>query len=348
MVKPTKSSKTQKVTIYDVARESGVSYSTVSRVLNGFEHVKDSTREKVLSAAEKLGYVANMQARSLAGGRTNTIGILVPVIDNSYITEIIAGIDNELTRENYNLMLFTTHRHVGKEEQYVNTITSGMSDGLLLVVPLGTEVYLEALRERNFPYVLVDQHDHNDHSSEVMSTNWQGAYEATEYLIHLGHRSIGFISGLAQLQSTHERLAGYRSALQSNGIPVIEENIVAGDYWESEAYHAAKKLLARDPRPTAIFASNDLTAFGAMDAVREAGLSVPEDISILGFDDIPQASFSYPKLTTVRQPLDQMGRVAVKLLMEQLTQPDNTPKRITLATTLIKRDSCRHIQEHET
>ncbi len=344
MTKPDNISKNHAVTIYDVARESGVSYSTVSRVLNGFEHVRASTREKVLQAAEKLGYVANLQARSLAGGRTQIVGILVPVIDNSYITEIIAGIDDELARANYNMMLFTTHRHVGKEKQYVNTIANGMSDGVLLLVPLGAEAYLDALREREFPYVLIDQEDTTGSGYEVMSTNWQGAYEATEYLVKLGHRRIGFISGLEELQSTHERLGGFKAALQGNGVPIVEDYIVAGDFWEKEAYRAMNVLLSRDPYPTAVFASNDLTAFGAMAAIRDAGLAVPEDISIIGFDDVPQASLSYPKLTTIRQPLEQMGRVAVKLLMSQLTGPDETQKRITLATQLVVRDSCRLVQ----
>src|SRR4029078_12308425 len=148
--------KSHSVTIFDIAREAGVSYSTVSRVLNGFEYVNESTRQRVTEAAERLGYVANPQARSLAGGHSQIIGVLVPALDNGYTGEIVRGIDAELARSNYDLMMYTTHRHVGKESTYVNTITNGLTDGLLLLTPLVTAQYLTALQERNYPYVLID------------------------------------------------------------------------------------------------------------------------------------------------------------------------------------------------
>ncbi|GAB4515257.1 MAG: substrate-binding domain-containing protein [Anaerolineae bacterium] len=329
------------VTIYDIARESGVSYSTVSRVLNGFEYVKDVTRERVLAAAERLGYVANLQARSLAGGKSNVIGLLVPKIDNSYITEIVAGIDDELANNDLNLMMYTTHRHSGKEKQFVNTILGSMTDGLLLLVPLATGTYVQALRERQFPYVLIDQHDSESESSEVLATNYQGAYEATSYLIQLGHQRIAFITGLVELYSTHERLAGYKAALRENGLSFYPEYVVRGDFWEIEAYRATQELLALPNRPTAIFAANDLTAMGAMNALRDHHLSVPEDMSIIGFDDISSAALTNPRLTTVRQPLEQMGRSAVELLLEQIRNPERPKRRVTLATELIVRGSCQ-------
>jgi LacI family transcriptional regulator len=197
--------KNSKVTIHDVAKESGVSYSTVSRVLNGFDFVKESTREKVLAAAENLGYVANIQARSLAGGKTRIIGLLVPGLDNGYIGEIVRGIDEEIAKMNYDLMLYTTRRRVGREALYINTISSGLTDGMILIVPLLDREYLETLREHNFPYVLVDQADPHFRSAVVDATNWQGAYDATKYLIGLGHRRIAFIKGLKGLQSAQDR-----------------------------------------------------------------------------------------------------------------------------------------------
>ena len=331
------------VTILDVARESGVSFSTVSRVLNGYEFVKESTRTRVLEAAEKLGYVANLQARSLAGGHSRIIGLLVPGLDNGYIGEVVRGIDEELARASYDLMLYTTHRQRGKEAYYVKAITNGLVDGLLLIVPEIPATYLDALPTREYPCVLIDQSDAGLGKSSVDSTNWQGAYDATQYLIKLGHRRIGFITGLMDLMSAVDRLEGYRAALADYRIAYDETLVVEGDFYMNAGYQAAKQLLNLDPRPTAIFASNDLSAFGAMEAVREHGLSIPQDISILGFDDIPQASLTYPKLTTVRQPLAQMGRVAVKLLMEQIENPDRTPHRVTLGTELIERDSCRAV-----
>lgn len=332
-------------TIVDVARESGVSYSTVSRALNGYEFVKPATRDKVMRAAQKLGYVPNQQARSLAGGRSNLIGILVPGLDNGYITEIIRGIDEELANSGYNLILYTTHRHHGRESTYVATIMNGAADGLMLIVPFISDDYTKALREQNFPFVLIDQSDTTGKSSIVNATNWQGAYDATKYLIELGHERIGFITGLMELTSAVDRLAGYKAALADHHIPLQDEWIVQGDFWERGGYLATQTLLDLPTPPTAIFASNDLLAFGAMDAVRQHGLSIPDDISLVGFDDIPQASLVYPTLTTVRQPLDKMGRLAVKMLLEHISSPEYSPYTATLATELIIRDSCREPKE---
>ncbi len=337
------SQKSRSITIIDVARESGVSYSTVSRVLNGYEFVKETTRKRVIDAAEKLGYVANLQARSLAGGRSQIIGLLVPGLDNGYIGEIVRGVDEELIRANYDLMIYTTHRHRGKESVYVNAIANGLTDGLLLIVPLVTSAYLDALRQQNFPYVLIDQWDAADKSSVVDATNWQGAYDATRYLIDLGHRRIAFIMGLMDLSSAVDRFAGYKAALVDHDLPYLPELVIEGDFWQSGAHAATQKLIALPQMPTAIFAANDLSAFGTVEAIRDAGLKVPDDISVIGFDDIPQASIVYPKLTTIHQPLAQMGRVAVKILLEQIENPDRPARRVTLGTNLVVRDSCRSI-----
>jgi LacI family transcriptional regulator len=238
-------------------------------------------------------------------------------------------------------MIYTTHRQRGKETKYVSSIVNGLTDGLLLIVPLVPTTYLDALRERNFPYVLIDQADTTEQSAAVNATNWQGAYEATQYLINLGHRRIGFITGLMELSSAVERLEGYRAALSDHEIPVRDELIVGGDFWPGGGYAAAQQLLTLSEVPTAIFASNDLSAFGVMEAIRQRGFRIPEDISVVGFDDIPQASIVYPKLTTVRQPLDQMGRVAAKMLLEHIENPERSLRRVTLSTHLIVRDSCQ-------
>jgi LacI family transcriptional regulator len=340
--------KKQRVTIDDVARTSGVSNATVSRVLSGYEYVKESTRNRVMETVENLGYVANLQARSLASGRSQIIGLLVPNLDNGYVGTITQGIDQELARTNYDVMLYTSHRHPDKELHYVNVITNGLTAGLLLVAPLIPTTYLDALREQHYPYVLIDQADATENSSVVEATNWQGAYEATCYLSQLGHTRIAFITGSLAVRSAIDRLQGYQAALVDCDIPFREELVIEGDYQQQTGYEITKGLLQSvDPPPTAIFASNDLSAFGAMDAVREYGLHIPDDISIIGFDDIPQASFVYPKLTTVRQPLELMGQVAVKILLEQIEDQSRPPQRVALATQLVIRDSCGPCQTHK-
>jgi LacI family transcriptional regulator len=328
------------VTIVDVAQAAGVSYSTVSRVFSGYEFVNEDTRERVVEAANKLGYVVNLQARSLAGGRSNIIGLLAPGLDNGYITEIVTGIDQELAQHGLDLMLYTTHRYPGKEAFYVKTIANGLVDGLILLVPLITANYLEALPRQDFPYVLIDQTNTAAKSATVDATNWQGAYDATNYLIKLGHRRIGFITGYLELSSGTERLDGYRAALQHHRI-VLEDNLtVTGDYQTGGGYSAAHQLLNLAKPPTAIFASNDLEAIGVINAARERGLAIPRDLSVVGFDDIPQASLVYPRLTTVRQPLVQIGQVAVRLLLERIDTPEKDARRVTLSTELIIRESC--------
>lgn len=328
-------------TVIDVARASGVSCATVSRVLSGYEFVKDSTRTRVLEAVERLGYVANLQARTLAGGRSQIIGLLVPNLDNGYVGTITQGIDQELERTNYDLILYTSHRHPGKESFYVSAIANGLTEGLLLVAPQAPATYLNTLRKQNFPYVLIDQTDFTDNSSVVEATNWQGAYEATRYLIQLGHTRIAFITGALAVRSAVDRLQGYKAALTDSGIPIRKDLVIEGDYQQRTGYETTRSLLQRvDARPTAIFASNDLTAFGAMDAARECGFRIPDNISIIGFDDVPQAVFVYPRLTTVRQPLEEMGRIAAKLLLEQIDDPGCPPQRVALPTQLVIRDSC--------
>ena len=329
------------VTIKDVARASGVSSATVSRVLSGYEFVRESTRTRVMEAVEHLGYVANLQARSLAGGRSHIVGLLVPNLDNSYVGTITRGIDQELERANYDLVLYTSHRHPSNESFYVGAIANGLTEGLLLVAPLVPMSYLDVLREQNFPYVLIDQADTTENSSVVDATNWQGAYEATRYLSQLGHTRMACITGALAVRSAVDRLRGYKAALADCAIPVREELVIEGDYQQQTGYEATKSLLRSvNPPPTAIFASNDLSAFGSMDAARECGFRIPDDISIIGFDDIPQASLVYPKLTTVRQPLEQMGQVAVKMLLERIEERSRPPQRVTLATQLVIRDSC--------
>jgi LacI family transcriptional regulator len=329
------------ITIYDVAREAGVSDATVSRVFNNKDNVRETTRQRVLHAAKKLGYIANLPARSLAGGKSNIIGLLVPGLDNEYLGEIVRGIDQVLATAGFDLIVYTTRRRGNDEASYLQYIANGLTEGLLLVVPLLSPEFLATLNKLGYPYVLIDEVDPLGKSFSVIASNEQGAYDATEYLIQLGHRQIAFITGIAGMSSTNDRLAGYLKALAVYQIPVQPELIMPGDFTQNTAFEATRQLLQLPHTPTAIFASNDMMAFGVMDAIRAAGLQIPEDISVMGYDDIPQAFNTHPKLTTIRQPLEQMGQVGVQLLLEQFANPQHPPQRVTLATRLIVRDSCQ-------
>jgi LacI family transcriptional regulator len=329
-----------KVTIVEVAEQAGVSFGTVSRVINNDIHVRKETRARVLATMQRLGFVANRQARSLAGGRSNSIGVLVPDLGTGYIGEIIRGIDAELSLSGLDLILYTTHRTASKEASYVANLATGMVDGLLLVLPRNPVDFIGNLTQRKFPFVLIDHQGAGCDCPAVGATNWQGGYNATEYLIQLGHQRIGFITGSMDLGCAVDRLEGYRSALRTHHVPEAPDLVFEGDFFQPDGYAGASALLDLPVPPTAIFASNDVMAMGVMDAVRNRGLRIPEDISIVGFDDIPQASLVHPAITTVNQPLEKMGRVATQMLLDLLLHPEKDVDRIELPTQLVVRDSC--------
>jgi LacI family transcriptional regulator len=328
-------------TIFDVARRAGVSYGTVSRVINNNPHVKPETRARIQQAMQDLDFVVNKQARGLAGGRTHMIGVLVPDMASAYMGEIIRGIDAELSLSNLDIVLYTTHRAANKEASYIANLAKGAVDGLLLVLPRNPTDYIGTLTERNFPFVLIDHDGTGQTCPAVGATNWQGAYNATEYLIGLGHQRIGFITGWMDLGCSVDRIEGYRAALRTHHLPEHPELIYEGTFAQTDGYHGASVFLNLPNPPTAIFASNDVMAFGVMDAVRNCGLRVPDDISVLGFDDIPQAALNRPALTTVNQPLEKMGRVATLILLDLLKDPEKKPRRMELPTELIRRGSCQ-------
>jgi LacI family transcriptional regulator len=331
----------ERTTIEDVAREADVSYATVSRVINSKGYVSGETRERVMAAVARTGYVVNRQARGLAGGRSEVVGLVVPDLDTSYIGEIIRGIDEELASLNYDLMLYTTHRRKHRESVFVATLTAGLADGLLLVLPTDPTAYLSSFRQRGFPFVLIDHGGIDNSGPSVGATNRQGAYDATNYLIALGHRRIGFVTGSMEMGCAVDRLAGYHEALIDHEVPPDNELVCEGDFHQPTGYDCARRLLALPNPPTAIFASNDVSAFGVMEAVRDAGYRIGEDFSVVGFDDIPTSSSVHPSLTTVRQPLEEMGRRATRMLFERIEEPSRPFERIDLPTELVIRDSCR-------
>lgn len=331
-------------TIKQVAERAGVSMSTVSHVLNGTHYVSPHLTQRVLAAVNELGYRQNPIARILAGGRSRVVGVLVPELFNTYAGEIIRGIDDELLVNDYEMMLYTTRRGKHLASTYASTFASGLVTGMVIIVPQDLNDFTRSLDVQQIPHVVIDPEIGGNHGVTVSSTNWQGAYDATRYLIELGHQRIGFITGAMFLECANDRLAGYKAALDDSNLPFQAEYIAEGDFLQPKAYMVANQLLDLPTPPTAIFASNDYTAFGVIEAARSRGIKVPEDLSVVGFDDTPQAAAMRPGLTSVRQSLVEMGRRAARLLLQYIQQPDAPPNSICLPTEFIIRESCQSPQ----
>lgn len=336
-----KSKKPGKVTIVDVAKEAQVSHATVSRVLNNIGYIKETTRERVLAAVDKLGYIRNPQARSLTGAPTRLVGLLIADFRGSYIAELADHITRELHNADYDIAIFPTSSAEERERSLIERTTTGFLDGLLIMMLGVPETYISLLDRHGLAYTLIGSEPTEGLGPLVGQTNWQGAYDAVHHLTELGHRKIAILSGPEGRGSAIDRLAGFRAAMGNAGIELRVDYIRVADYQTPDGYRETKLLLDLDDPPTAIFAANDNSAIGAMDAIHNSGLTIPGDISVVGFDDVIEASFVTPRLTTVHAPLDVMGREAVRVLLEQLDNPDTiTPARsVTVATRLVIRES---------
>jgi LacI family transcriptional regulator len=266
---------------------------------------------------------------------------MVNNVGSEYIAEIIDGIGTTLDVALYDMVIYSPHRMRRTPDDYVMEVSQKAVDGLLIAAAniLQNLAYLEQLGRQRFPVVMIDQRPANAAIPFVTATNWQGAFDAIRYLIQIGHRRIGFIAGPMNESPSGERLAGYRDALTQFGVPYDEALVRYGDFSRQGGYLNAQSLMQNTPSPTAIFASNDPMAFGVMEAVKQSGGSVPEDVSVIGFDDIPSSGHTIPSLTTVRQPLREMGRVGAQILLDLLRGDTNIPP-VELRTSLILRDSC--------
>jgi LacI family transcriptional regulator len=333
--------KSSPVTIYDVAQRAGVSFGTVSRVLNDSTHVAPGTRQRVLEAIQELGYVVNRQAQTLAaGGQSSMIGVLVPDFTAGYNGQILNGIDTALSAKNRDMVLYTTHRVANRETSYITTMIRGSVAGLLMVLPINPAEEIESLVQQNFPFVLIDHQGMRHDYPSVGATNQKGSQDGTAFLIGLGHNRIGFITGIMSMGCSVERLEGYRATLQEHGIVYDPSLVIEGDFGQPSGFDCALALLDLPEPPTGIFCSNDLMAYGAIDAARSRGLRVPEDLSILGFDDLLASAQFRPPLTTIRQPLEEMGKAAVQMLLEMIESQNPLVSRLELPTELIIRDTC--------
>lgn len=329
-----------RLTIRQVADFAGVSTATVSRVINGRAEVSERARQAVMAVVREHGYSTNRTARGLSAGRTGLVGVTLPVLHHSYFSVILAGAGEALYEHDMRMVLCPTQHEHEREVTLLERLMQGTTDGALLILPEESGEELAALHEHSYRFVIVDPHRPPDERVPTVSAaHSSGASEAIEHLLSLGHRRIAAITGPRGWIATEERLRGYRGALAAAGImpdPALE---IEADFLTRGGHDAAERLLAGDDPPTAIFAFNDMLAIGAMQAARHRGLRVPEDLSVIGFDDTFEASIVTPTLTTVRQSLAEMGRMAVALLVRLLQHQRIDALHIELETKLIVRES---------
>jgi LacI family transcriptional regulator len=325
-----------RATIRDVAARAGVSVATVSKVINRRYGVAEETNARVLAVIEELGYEASLVAQSLRNHRTNVLGILVADLE-PFSTELLKGAADAIRGTGYELVIYSaggrTGDHVGWERRYLSRLNGTLIDGAVLVTPTVTDVRYDA------PIVAVDPHTGPSELATIDSDNLRGARLATEHLLDLGHRRIGMLTGRPDLQSAQLREQGYRAAIQHAGLPLEPDLIKVGAYDPEIAVDAARELLTGPTRPSAIFAANDLSAIATIDVARQLGLRVPEDLSVVGFDNVPESVLCTPPLTTVDQPIRLMGQRAVEMLVQLIRGEDVPATHVTLATRLVVRQS---------
>jgi len=327
-------------TIAQVAKEAGVSVPTVSKVLNGRADVSQPTRERVKRVIEEYGFVRNRAARALRKGRTGLVDLILPRLDDEYYLPILEGVAQVLREAGVRLVLTSTDYQSEQEVRWIEMVTDRSTDGILLVLP--SEEAIERLEHSGLPFVLI----HNQGGlpmtiPSVRITSWEGGFVATSHLIKLGHRRIAYIGKTAKAIEAIERLAGYRAALDSANVPIDPQLQCDGDFTENDGYIATKALLELPEPPTAIFAGNDRQAAGVYRALHELGLTVPGDVSVIGFDNLLYTEIMNPPLTTVHAPRLELGRTAATMLLHLINEEPLEMTRVILPTHFVERQSCR-------
>jgi len=328
------------VTIYDVAREAGVSMATVSRVVNNNPNVKPQTRKKVYEAIERLGYRPNAVARGLASKKTTTVGVVIPDIANANFAEVARGIEDIANMYHYNIILCNADKRKEKEIRVINTLLEKQVDGLLFMGGVVTDEHIQAFNTSNVPIVLCATTDEKGTMPSVDIDHETAAYDAVRKLIAEGHTRIAMISGTLQDPANgYARYQGYKRALEESGIALDETLVRVGNYRYESGIEAVQYFLGLAERPTAVFAATDEMAIGAIHGIQDAGLSVPADISVIGVDNIRMASMVRPLLTTVAQPMYDIGAVSMRLLTKLMKKENVEQARVTLQHELIVRNS---------
>ena len=329
------------ITIADVAKRAGVSKMTVSRVINDSGYISDETRARVEAAIKELGYIPNALARSLRFKQTRTIALIVTDITNPFFTTVARGVEDKASEQGFSVIFCNTDESSEEETQYVNVLLQKQVDGLLLVPASGTSETVTFLNNHAVPFVLLDRRVLGVEADVVRCDSEQAAYEGIQHLLDFGHTRIAALCGSVDITSSQDRATGYRRAMTDAGLAHEADNrVYFTSFTIDGGYDAAQQALAAEPRPTAFFAANNFIAFGAIRALKEANLRIPQDISLISFDDLPSAMLLDPFLTVIEQRAYEMGWQATALLLDRLNDKGaDEPQEILLPTELIIRRS---------
>lgn len=339
----------KKATIEDVAQLAGVSIATVSRALHKPDVVSQKTRDKVNEAVDKTGYTQNIMARNLRLDRTGMVVALIPDIGNPFFSEILAGIESVATREGYNVLIGNTNNDPAREHIYANYVRSNLADGILLLnghIPISPNgITANQSNHSSTPLVAVCERIPNASVPTIIIDNVDAAYKATKHLLDLGHKSIAHIAGPMDNILSEDRLLGYNKAMSDAGLSTFKNSVFFGDFSTESGRRAYLEIIAAGATPTAVFCANDQMAMGAINAARENGQRVPDDLSVMGFDDISFASDFHPTLSTIHQPRRRLGIAAMERLLSILHGEDNNQSDTTiLETNLVTRASTATLQ----
>ncbi|MBA1336160.1 MAG: hypothetical protein HPY66_2119 [Firmicutes bacterium] len=334
-----------KITLKDVAKMAGVSPSTVSRVITKSKdlNIKDETRQRILDTIEKLDYKPNVIARSLRIKSTNTLGMIIPDITNSFFSALFKGAEKLASEKGFSIILANTDDNLAKAEKLINNMRQRQVDGLLLATTHISDDTLHSMNVNKYPHVFVNRHLNNEIESYVIVDNFLGTTLAMEHLVALGHSKIAHISGPSSVDTAFKRFEGYKFSLERNDLCYNPDLVVESEMTEEGGYKAFYELVKKRVDFTAVYAANDLIAVGLMTAAKEKGLKIPEDFSLVGFDDLPVADKTSPSLTTVKVPLHEMGYIAADILIKEIKGEKNYINKIILRPELVVRESTKSI-----
>lgn len=331
------------VKIKDVAEKAGVSVTSVSRVLNGGKYVREEVRQRILKAVNDLGYSPSFIARSLVLQRTNLIGIIVPDLTSSFHSTILSSIEEVASNKGYNILVSNIIEDLAKEVRYLDIFRQMRVSGLIIMHEKINDAVVRQMRKMEAPIVFCSVRPAFHHAFTSINIDDRRASEdATGYLLGLGHRQIAFIGGdLRDVTSGQSRYRGYRDAMEGNGLAVEERLVRFGDYKVVSGYAAMEELLAARPFPSAVFAVSDDMAAGAMNCIRDHGLKVPDDISVMGFDGSYLTELVRPRLTSMEQPIREIGALSIETLIRKIENGTGSMNEIIMHHRLVERDSCR-------